>query len=551
MRITVFAALLAATIPGSPAHAAAPPQDPMQTLERVLRNYNTLDNDCSEPDTRVPRGHYYCSGVTLRMVNDGPFNPWDYSPFAIKTGATSFSWLRRDLSTRMLIHPGGFILRTPTDAHALGMPAKESGFACVYSFDAASGPERRWHGCGLFDDPAPSRTAQPLVAGRNAALAYGSCAEVGVTDLSSWTQRHAIQVKGTIQREQCSWNAEDPADWDAMIQVHESRVTPTVQHPFAFRAQVTEFMLRNATDHGDGSANAQHIEAFIYDANATHNFPTRGDLAAQRPENGLLSARNFQRKLLAQGHAVPILRLDFNRPAAERFSYVPADQAIALSGSPYFISADWIERHDPGTGRAEWTLRATLTAEGKALQYSEPQRLYDALTSLRSEDPQWRMHERAAGSMRQQMACLVRNHPAKTEWNLEPFRPVVSLAEAARTGCNPLPKLRAERYIASSRWLLRADPGTGREEWSLLVTPDRQTRVLPAPQWSAVYEELAALRGRDPQWRQGEQSPGSMRAQLQCLLENYPDKADWHLEPFRPLADPARMRAAGCNPVPG
>lgn len=548
MRLFHLAAVLAAFFAASAA-MAAPPLDPMQTLQRVLRNYNTLDNDCSEPDTGAPRGHYYCSGVTVRMVNDGPFNPWDYSPFAIRTGASSFSWIRRDLSTAMLIHPAGFILRTPADAHALGVPAKESGFACIFAFDAATGPERKAYGCGFFDGQMPPRNAQPLVVGRNAALAYGSCAEVGVTDVRSWTQRYVVQAKGSIQHKQCSWNAEDPADWDAMIQVHESRATTTAQHPFAYRAQVNEFVLRNATDHGDGSANAGHIDAFVYNANSTYNFPTRGDIAPQRPENGLAAARNFQRKLLAQGHAVPILRLDFTRPSTERFSFVPADQVIALTDSPYFVSADWIERHDPGTRRAEWTLRVTPTAAGKALRQSDPQALYDALWKLRGGDPQWRIHEISPGSMQAQLACLLRHYPARNDWNLEPFRPTVTAKEAARAGCNPVPALRAPRYLESSQWRLRTEPGTGRDAWRLTLVPDPAARTLPPQQWDAIYAELFALHGEDPRWRLGERSPGSMRAQLECLLANYPARADWNLEPFRPRVDAAATRAAGCNPV--
>ncbi len=74
--------------------AAQPPLDPLETLNRINHNYNTLKDACQEPDTGAARGHYYCSGVTLRMVNDGPFNPWDYSPYAIKIGATSYSWIR-------------------------------------------------------------------------------------------------------------------------------------------------------------------------------------------------------------------------------------------------------------------------------------------------------------------------------------------------------------------------------------------------------------------------------------------------------------------------
>ncbi|BBH46226.1 hypothetical protein KU43P_27030 [Pseudomonas sp. KU43P] len=121
-------ALLAAL---SPTLANAQPPvalDPLQTLQRINRNYNTVTDACREPDTQAPRGHYYCSGVTLRMVDDGPFNPWDYSPYAIKTGATSFSWIRQDLSTNRLIRPAGYILRTPMDSRELGLPVMETGF---------------------------------------------------------------------------------------------------------------------------------------------------------------------------------------------------------------------------------------------------------------------------------------------------------------------------------------------------------------------------------------------------------------------------------------
>lgn len=122
--------------------AAQAPLDPLETVKRINRNYNTINNRCQEADTGAARGHYYCSGVTLRMVNDGPFNPWDYSPYAVKIGATSYSWLRKDLSTRILIHPAGFILRLPTDAVALKLPVKEQGWTCIYAFDGGTGPER-------------------------------------------------------------------------------------------------------------------------------------------------------------------------------------------------------------------------------------------------------------------------------------------------------------------------------------------------------------------------------------------------------------------------
>nr|WP_238156210.1 DUF2599 domain-containing protein [Pseudomonas baetica] len=535
--------------------AAQPSLDPLDTLKRINHNYNTLKDACQEPDTGAARGLYYCSGVTLRMVNDGPFNPWDYSPYAVKIGATSYSWIRKDLSTRILIHPAGLILRTPTDAATLNLPVKEQGFTCIYAFDGGTGPERKWYGCGFFDSREPPHAAQGVMNNRNAALAYGTCAEAGVTTAEQWTQKYTGLMKGPIQYSQCSWNAEKPGDWHAMIRVHESRPNTTNKDPFAFSAQVNEFMLKNATATNDGSENMKYIDAFIYNVNSTQNFATRGDQAPPKPENGLNSARNFQKKLKTQGYNVPILRLDFTKPPEQRFSYIAADQAIdemvvGAAPAPHYIAdAAWIERYDPGSKKNEWSLKVTPTAQGKAIQSSDQEALYKELFALRGADSQWRDHEKSTGSMRQQLACLVQNYPAKTEWNLEPFRPVVSAQEAAKAGCNPVP-VATPRYIASADWIKRFDPGTRQDEWSLSVVPTAAGRALANEQIGALYDQLFALKGADNNWRDNEKAAGSMRQQLSCVLVNYRNKTPWNLEPFRPALSESEMRAAGCNPVP-
>jgi hypothetical protein len=553
---------LACTLPllFSTVHAQSQ-ADPQDTLKRINHNYNTLKDSCQEPDTGAARGLYYCSGVTLRMVNDGPFNPWDYSPYAIRIGATSYSWIRKDLSTRILIHPAGFILRTPTDAAALNLPVKEQGFTCIYAFDGGTGPERKWYGCGFFDSREPPRAAQGTMNNRNAALAYGTCAEAGVSTAEQWTQKYTGLMKGPIQYGQCSWNAEKPSDWNAMIRVHESRPNTTNKDPFAFSAQVNEFMLKNATATNDGSENMKYIDAFIYNVNSTQNFATRGDQAPPKPENGLNSARNFQKKLQAQGYSVPILRLDFTKPAEQRFSYAAADQAIDLTvtgdtrpppdapTSRYIANAIWIERYDPGSKKNEWSLSVTPTVQGKAIQASNQDAVYQELLALRGADSQWRDNEKSAGSMRQQLACLVQNYPAKTEWNLEPFRPAVSPQQAAKAGCNPVAAA-SPHYIASADWVNRFDPGTRKEEWSLSIVPTAAGRALPNEQLEAIYAQLFALKGADSHWRDNETSAGSMRQQLGCVLANYRNKTPWNLEPFRPALSDAETRAAGCNPVP-
>ncbi|MBK5001490.1 DUF2599 domain-containing protein [Pseudomonas sp. S31] len=465
MDVRYLAASLLATLPlAAIADTSVIALDPAATLQRINHNYNNIDNHCREPDTGAPRGHYYCSGVTLRMVDDGPFNPWDYSDYAQKTGATSFSWIRKDLSTNRLIRPAGFILRTPMDAHALKLPVLEKGFMCIYSFDGFTGPERKWYGCGAYNKALPAnfqKNSGTTPANRNHALAYGSCDSLNIDSADQWRKnyRYARTDLNRIQVTQCSWNVEQPSDWNAMITVHEhpnvvtrnllGREVPA-RDAFAQPQKLNEMLLRNAGSGSDGSARLPYIDAMVWDVNSTYVANTRGDAEKAKPTNGLEPARNFQRKLYAQGYAVPVLRMDFSKPASQRFSYAAEDQAVPLGaiaeqpatapeepGRQFIKSADWQLRLDPGTGRQEWTLSVTPTQAGKAAQAREQQAVYDELLHTHGNDPQWRDNEHSPGSMRAQLACLVANYPKKNVWNLEPFRPVASAQQAKAQGCNP------------------------------------------------------------------------------------------------------------------
>lgn len=533
--------------------------DPQETTTRINRNYNTIDNQCREPDTGAPRGHYYCSGVTLRMVDDGPFNPWDYSDYAKKTGATSFSWIRKDLSINRLVRPAGFILRTPMDARQLGLPIMETGFMCIFSFDGYTGPERPWQGCGDYNQPLPANlqarsATQP--PNRNETLAWGSCDSRGIDTADQWRQhfRYVRADMNRIQVTQCSWNVEQPNDWNAMIDTHQNPRTVArnflgrdipATDGFARRELSNELLLRNASDTGDGRARLPYIDAVVWDVNSTYVSPTRGDVKPPTPTKGLEPARNFQRKLYAQGYAVPILRLDFTKPASERFTYAADDQVVTLTDQAprqYIQSAEWQLRLDPGTGRQEWTLSVAPTAYGKARESQDRQPLYDELFALRGQDSQWRTYETSPGSMRQQLECLIDNYPGKDRWNLEPFRPTVDAEDAKRAGCNPVLKP-SSKLIASSSWSQFTDKATGRSVWGLQVVPTREGRAAPN---DTLYDELVRLRGQDMEWQEG--GEGSMRVQLACLQNHYRAKAQWNLEPYRPAVSAEQARSQGCNP---
>ncbi|MCU1730895.1 MULTISPECIES: DUF2599 domain-containing protein [unclassified Pseudomonas] len=417
-----------------------PQWSPQATVERINRNYNTLENACKEVGSGAPRGHYYCSGVTLRMVNDGPFNPWDYSPYAVKTGATSWTWLRRDLSINTLVHPAGMIMRNPVDAQQLGAAVKQEGFVCVYPFDAGTGPDRKWHGCGQYGKAQPVTAGQGGAANLNATTAYGTCPEQGVNNLTEWQKAYG---NTTVQRVQCSFNADDPAQWDEMIQIHESRAKANNTAPLAVRTLTNEFMMRNASESSDGSDTTKYIDAFVYNPNSNFNYSTYGDTKPQKPEDGLTSARNFQKKLAAAGFTVPILRVDFTKPASERFGYIESDQAIALQTVPadapgkYIESSQWSIYIDAATKREEWSLKVIPTSYGRNVGEKETEALYQELLARHGNDPQWRDNEQQVGSMRRQLVCLLVNYRQKPEWYIEPSRPYVSHAVATKAGCNP------------------------------------------------------------------------------------------------------------------
>ncbi|WP_297842931.1 hypothetical protein [Pseudomonas sp.] len=281
-------------------------QPPADVLEAMNRNYGESQNNCREYETSLPRGHYYCSGVLLRTVEDGNFNPWTYSPSSIALGATSYSWIRQDVSNKTLYHPAGFILRNKAEGNSHGLRALETGFICLYPFDAGTLANPNNHqGCGvrgfketptLNDKPSQSEVKN------NNPYGWGSCDALGITTATQWNAY--LTAHGPALSGQCSWNIESQSGWSAMIASRPA---------FPQYANVWNEILLNNKAGDNGDSLKPFIAAFFYDVHRT------GSLAA---------ARNFQTKLNANGYNVPILRLDFTAAAAQRFAYVAADQAV-------------------------------------------------------------------------------------------------------------------------------------------------------------------------------------------------------------------------------
>lgn len=305
--------------PATPIHASAltPPVERPEVVAATLnRLYNDTQNNCREVGSNEPRGHYYCSGVLIRGVDDGNYPPWSHSPGSLQQGSSSYSWIRqdvypKDLNRNALFRAQGFILRNPAYGAENRLFAIDAGFMCLFPFDGETGAYPFHKGCAVRKPGVQAVYPQPEARHHNAIDAWGSCENSNVRTLAQWYAYYKTHfVYSPRQRAQCSWNVDNQLGWNNAIAAFN-----TLQEQDTYKWNE---LLLNVVD--DGSVLKKYIAAFYY-SHDIRLYP--GD-----PE-ALEAARTFQRKLNENGYTVPIIMLDFSAPPAQRFSYHPEDQAIA------------------------------------------------------------------------------------------------------------------------------------------------------------------------------------------------------------------------------
>jgi len=264
------------------------------------KNYNENTDSCIQYGTGQVRGYYWCTGVVVRGVDNGNFDPWVPSPKALKLRATSYSWIRHDIDTNNLYHKAGYILLSGADVIAKTVPGIVGAieFKCIYPFDAYTtrimsrghfGCDFEGTGIGLPNPPD----------------SWGSCDDLLKYNTSAqWDDN--FRRHGQINYNQCSWNIDNPQGWRNMIASRKS---------FTGQSSWNEMMMHNfgqlSTEPKMREIVRLWVTAFYYQSHRA------GSLA---------DAQAFQRKLAATDKRVPILKLDFSAPAASRFQYIAADQ---------------------------------------------------------------------------------------------------------------------------------------------------------------------------------------------------------------------------------
>ena len=276
----------------------------------INKNYNEDTTSCTEYGTGIARGYYFCTGVLLRTTDNGDFLPWQSSDSALTLRATSYSWIRHDLDTRTFYKRAGFMVLNPADILADAVPgldylsytdASESpAIDCVYPFDAwtTRTMNRGRGGCNFegtgLGSSLPSR--------------WGSCdSGLGYSTSEQWNSH--FRQAGEINYKQCSWSSDNQQGWRNAIASHRG---------FPNQSQWNEVMIANW---GGTAYVAQAAEitrkwvvAFFYDA---------------AKAGSLTDAQAFQQKMAITGKRVPILRIDFSLPAAQRFAFRSQDQLAA------------------------------------------------------------------------------------------------------------------------------------------------------------------------------------------------------------------------------
>lgn len=269
-----------------------PPLAPSVGLPLLNKNYNDNSTACSGNQPL-----FRCSGVFLRTVDNGNFDPWTASASANALGSSSFTWLRHDLSTKTLYHRAGYIRMNPDDINKYYYDgqANWSGVNCLYPFDAYTVRKpRNYNGCDFERAPGAPGTPNPAHY-----IVWGSCDnKLGYTTAAQWNAHY--QSNGQTEYSQCSWSSGKASNWMAMIASHES---------FPAKTSWNEILVPTV-----GVIEDVLVMAFFYDANK----PGARD-----------DARAFQSKLASKkARRVPIYSINFNAAPSSRFGYSASDQIV-------------------------------------------------------------------------------------------------------------------------------------------------------------------------------------------------------------------------------
>jgi hypothetical protein len=366
--------------------------------QKVAADLRTRYHDTRMSCARYSAPGFTCNGVIFRATIPSPdYKFWDPSPKAKASGGWSYSYLRRDAKFKRLVRDennGNIIfppLLTPPDktpVHVL----------CAFPEDGGTDTRDR-QGCGV----STSATSDSRI-----------CHEQGIVNANQWLAKHKKDRLSNVN--QCAFNVRDDAN-EKGTQSFEAFIEATGKDSDTFDQQ-NEFRLAT------------------WDSTKPETLPIQ---ALFYLKDGLADAQFDQNDYRgATGTCLPIIKMTLPQSLSQdaTFDYLPGDQKCSSTpAAEYIQSAEWVKRHDPGTGKDEWSLSITPTQLGKDAKADRTDAVLAELQRKFGNDPQWKNND--GGGMRRQLVCHYVIARDKSPWNLEPYRKDTSEAAAEAAGCNP------------------------------------------------------------------------------------------------------------------
>ena len=469
------------------------------TLLDLQKRYDENRSDCGTAN----RPAFLCSGVLIRVTTKSDaYKVWNPSPHSVSRGSVSFSFLRRDNKFRTFAwanpNSNGYIIYPKFQA-----PNKLAiDILCAYPNDSWE-----WY----RDVPCGSSSS-----GDNGKYAQQGrlCSEQGITTAEQWAAR---------------WNeiADKPGYARCGFDVNQTRPGGAAAFMESLKAKkligsFDEWNELQAATWPQNAASELLIQAFFY---------TSPDSLADAQANQREFYAATQNKII-----VPIVNVKLPATLQDDavFSFNAGDQSVVgQASSPLTIDMPPII----DTPVAGSVVTSPFTVSGKGI----PGAIIQVMTSG------------GARLLGQPVADTYGNWYIE---NVEMTNYVPITARQLIIGRDSnwatdrefsLNNSTCPTYIESASWTQRYDPGTGKNEWTLSVTPTTCGRAIGADKTDAAYRELVQKFNGDYQWKDND--GGGMRRQFVCHLVIARMKATWNLEPFRPNVTHDESLAAGCNPT--
>lgn len=263
---------------------------PDNIVNRLARQYRSTPKDCGGTPARPA---FTCSGLMIRgTMPSAQYHSWNPSLNSIKSGGTSFSYMRADVKFGKLAYgyKNGFILYPQSKA-----PKSMTTLRVLCMFPIDGDTDRRTNaGCGTHQYfPKDSR----------------ECSKQGITRSSAWLS-HYVHTRGNRRQHTCAFDLYQRSNSANMFA--QSLVSQTRLGNEGFATQNELRISTWAQDIGP----ILPIQAFFY------------------IEGGLDGARHDQTDFYNDtGRIVPIVKivLPKDRSQLAQFTYTATDQAVAAT----------------------------------------------------------------------------------------------------------------------------------------------------------------------------------------------------------------------------